>query len=101
MTQANLAEMARMAKAAQARVLIAGITVPPNYGRAYGEGLLALFGSVAKAEGTALVPFLLSGVADAPNADDLFQPDRIHPRAEAQPRMLDNVWPVLRPLLRP
>ncbi len=101
MTQAHLAEMARMAKAARARVLIAGIAVPPNYGRAYGEGLLALFGSVAKAEGTALVPFLLSGVADAPNADDLFQPDRIHPRAEAQPRMLDNVWPVLRPLLRP
>ncbi len=100
LTQANLAEMARLAKAAQARVLIAGITVPPNYGRAYAEGLLALFGGVAKGEGTALVPFLLSGVADAPNADDLFQADRIHPRAEAQPRLLDNVWPVLRPLLR-
>ena len=101
MTQANLTEMARLAKAAGARVLVAGITVPPNYGRAYGEGLLALFGTVAKAEGTALVPFLLSGVADAPNADDLFQPDRIHPKAEAQARMLDNVWPILRPLLRP
>jgi acyl-CoA thioesterase-1 len=100
-TQANLTEMARLAKAAHARVLVAGITVPPNYGRAYGEGLLALFGTVAKAEGTALVPFLLSGVADAPNADDLFQPDRIHPKAEAQARMLDNVWPALRPLLRP
>jgi acyl-CoA thioesterase-1 len=100
MTQANLAEMTRLAKAAGARVLVAGIAVPPNYGRAYGEGLLALFGTVAKAEGAALVPFLLSGVADAPNADDLFQPDRIHPKAEAHPRMLDNVWPVLRPLLR-
>jgi len=55
---------------------------------------------VAKAEGAALVPFLLSGVADAPNADDMFQPDRIHPKAEAHPRMLDNVWPVLQPLLR-
>jgi len=100
MTQSNLAEMARMAKAAGARVLVAGIAVPPNYGRAYGEGLLALFGTVAKAEGAALVPFLLSGVADAPNADDMFQPDRIHPKAEAHPRMLDNVWPVLQPLLR-
>ncbi len=100
MTQSNLAEMARLAKAAGARVLVAGIAVPPNYGRAYGEGLLALFGTVAKAEGAALVPFLLSGVADAPNADDMFQPDRIHPKAEAHPRMLDNVWPVLQPLLR-
>ena len=100
-TQANLSEMVRLAKAAHARVLVAGITVPPNYGRAYGEGLLALFGSVAKSEGTALVPFLLSGVADAPNADDLFQADRIHPKAEAQARMLDNVWPALQPLLRP
>lgn len=100
MTQANLAEMAKLAKAAGARVLVAGISVPPNYGRSYSEALLALFGTVAKAEGAALVPFLLSGVADAPNADALFQPDRIHPKAEAQSRMLDNVWPVLRPLLR-
>lgn len=100
MTQSNLAQMARLAKDAGARVLVAGIAVPPNYGRAYGEGLLALFGTVAKAEGAALVPFLLSGVADAPNADDMFQADRIHPKAEAHPRMLENVWPVLRPLLR-
>jgi acyl-CoA thioesterase-1 len=81
-------------------VLIAGIAVPPNYGRAYNEGLLALFGTVARAERAALVPFLLAGVADVPNADELFQPDRIHPRAEAHPRILDNVWPALRPLLR-
>ncbi len=100
MTEDNLAAMARAAKAAGARVLIAGIAVPPNYGRSYNEGLMALFGTVAKNEGTALVPFLLAGVADAPNADELFQPDRIHPRAEAQPRMLDNVWPALRALLR-
>jgi acyl-CoA thioesterase-1 len=99
MTQANLVAMARAAKAAGARVLIAGIAVPPNYGRAYGEGLIALFGSVARSEGTALLPFLLAGVADAPNADELFQADRIHPRAEAHPKILGNVWPVLRPLL--
>ena len=100
MTQANLSEMARAAKAAGARVLVAGIAVPPNYGRAYGEGFVALFGTVARAEGAALVPFLLAGVADVPNADELFQADRIHPKAEAHPRMLANVWPALRPLLR-
>ena len=100
MTQANLSAMARAAKAAGARVLVAGIAVPPNYGRAYGEGFIALFGTVARAEGAALVPFLLAGVADVPNADELFQADRIHPKAEAHPRMLANVWPALRPLLR-
>ena len=60
----------------------------------------ALFASVAKAEGAALVPFLLKGVADAPKAEQLFQADRIHPNAQAQPTMLDNVWPVLKPLLK-
>jgi acyl-CoA thioesterase I len=99
-TQANLAAMAQAAKAAGARVLIAGMAVPPNYGRQYGEAFTGLFATVAKAEGAALVPFLLAGVADVPNAENLFQADRIHPKAEAHPRMLANVWPVLRPLLR-
>jgi acyl-CoA thioesterase-1 len=79
---------------------VAGIAVPPNYGRAYGEGFIALFGNVARAEGAALVPFLLAGVADVPDADAWFQADRIHPKAEAHPRMLANVWPALRPLLK-
>ncbi len=100
MTQANLSAMARAAKAAGARVLVAGIAVPPNYGRAYGEALIGLFGQVARAEGAALVPFLLAGVADGPDARELFQPDGIHPVAQAQPRMLDNVWRVLAPMLR-
>jgi acyl-CoA thioesterase I len=99
MTRDNLAAMARAAKAAGAKVLIAGMAVPPNYGRQYGEDFTALFGTVAKAEGAALVPFLLAGVADGPDAETMFQPDRIHPKAEAHPRMLDNVWPVLRKLL--
>jgi acyl-CoA thioesterase-1 len=99
MTQDNLTAMARAAKAAGARVLIAGMAVPPNYGRQYGQDFQALFGRVAKAEGAALVPFLLAGVADGPDADTMFQPDRIHPKAEAHPRMLDNVWPVLKTLL--
>ncbi len=100
MTQANLTAMTQAAKAAGARVLLVGMAVPPNYGRQYGEDFTRLFATVAKAEGAALVPFFLAGVADGPEADAMFQPDRIHPRAEAHPRMLDNVWPALRPLLR-
>ena len=99
-TQDNLAQMARTAKASGARVVVVGMAVPPNYGRKYSDDFIALFATVAKAEGAALVPFLLAGVADVPNAEALFQPDRIHPRAEAHPRMLANVWPVLRPLLK-
>ena len=100
MTQDNLTAMVRAAKSAGARVVVVGMQVPPNYGRKYGDDFAALFAGVAGAEGTALVPFLLKGVADAPDAEALFQPDRIHPRAEAHPRILDNVWPVLRPLLK-
>jgi acyl-CoA thioesterase-1 len=100
MTEANLLEMARQTKAAGARVLVAGMAVPPNYGRTYGDGFLALFAKVARAEGTALVPFMLAGVADGPDAEAMFQADRIHPKAEAHPRILDNLWPALKPLLR-
>ena len=99
MTRANLAEMARAAKAAGALVVVAGMQVPPNYGRKYSDEFFALFASVARAEGAALVPFLLKGVADAPNAEAMFQPDRIHPKEAAHPVMLENVWRVLRPLL--
>ena len=100
MTRANLAEMARTAKATGAKVLIAGMQVPPNYGRQYSDDFYGLFKSVAQSEGTALVPFLLKGVADVPQAETLFQADRIHPRAAAHPTILANVWPVLKPLLR-
>jgi len=99
MTEANLAAMAQSAKAAGARVLIAGMQVPPNYGRKYSDDFAALFASVAKRQDTALVPFLLKGVADVPDAESLFQSDRIHPREEAQATMMANVWPVLKPLL--
>ncbi|MBL8362362.1 MAG: arylesterase [Rubrivivax sp.] len=100
MTRDNLREMARMAKATGARVLIAGMQVPPNYGRQYGEEFAALFSTVAREQGAILVPFLLAGVADGPDAETMFQADRIHPRAEAHPRILQNVWPALSPLLR-
>jgi acyl-CoA thioesterase-1 len=98
-TQSNLQAMAQAAKTAGARVLVIGMQVPPNYGRQYGEDFAAVFAKVARSEGTALVPFLLKGVADVPDAEAMFQPDRIHPSAAAHPLMLGNVWPVLRPLL--
>jgi len=100
MTRGNLQDMARASKAAGAKVLIAGMQVPPNYGRKYSDDFFALFADVAKAEGAALVPFLLAGVADGPDAEAMFQPDRIHPKAEAHPRILATVWPVLKPLIR-
>ncbi len=100
MTRDNLDAMAKAAKASGAKVVIAGMQLPPNYGRQYGAEFSALFASVAKAEGTALVPFLLKGVADAPQADSLFQQDRIHPIAAAHPTILDNVWSVIEPLLK-
>ena len=99
-TRTNLTEMARASKAAGARVVIAGMQLPPNYGRKYGDEFAALFASVARSEGAALVPFLLQGVADGPQADTMFQPDRIHPKAEAHTIILDNVWPVLQPLMK-
>lgn len=99
MTRNNLQLMARNAKAAGALVVIAGMQVPPNYGRKYSDEFSGLFASVAKEEGAALVPFLLKGVADGRDATAMFQADRIHPVEAAHPVILDNVWPVLKPLL--
>jgi acyl-CoA thioesterase-1 len=99
MTRDNLDAMTRAAKATGAKVVITGMQLPPNYGRKYGDEFTALFASVARAEGAALVPFLLKGVADVPQSESLFQADRIHPLAAAHPIILDNVWPVLEPLL--
>ena len=98
-TRDNLAAMAEAAKAAGAKLLLIGMQVPPNYGAQYTRNFAAVFSDTAKAQKAALVPFLLAGIADRPDAEQLFQADRIHPKAEAHPRMLDNVWPVLKPLL--
>ncbi len=96
-TERNLREIARLSRRAGARVLILGMMVPPNYGRRYGEQFSGIFARVAADEKAALVPFFLEGVAER---IELFQPDRIHPTAQAQPMMLDNVWPALERLLR-
>ena len=99
MTQANLQAMARASVKSGAKVLLVGMQVPPNYGADYSAKFAGVFATVAKQEKTALVPFFLKGVADGPDATKLFQADRIHPKQEAHPQMLANVWPQLRKLL--
>lgn len=99
MTRENLQAMLRAARDSGAKVLLVGMQVPPNYGGAYARDFAALFETVAKAEKSALTPFLLKGVADRPDAQDWFQSDRIHPLAKAHPLMLEQVWLALKPLL--
>ena len=100
MTEANLLTMTQAAKKSGARVLLLGMQVPPNYGGAYGATFSGLFAKVAKAEKVALVPFFLKGVADGDDAVGNFQADRIHPNEASQAKMLANVWPDLKKLLK-
>ena len=93
----NLGAMIEQAQKVGARVLILGMRLPPNYGPDYTQAFEAAFGELAKRYRTALVPFLLEDVVEKP---DLFQADRIHPSAEAQPLILERVWTKLRPLLK-
>ncbi len=92
----NLERMLVLSGDAGAKVLLLGIDVPPNYGPAYRDRLRRTYAELAKAHGAALVPFFLEGVALQPG---LMQADGLHPTAAAQARLLDNVWPVLEPLL--
>jgi acyl-CoA thioesterase-1 len=96
--RANLSAMARASRAAGARVVLIGMRIPPNYGPQYTQKFHAAFAQVARTQKLPLVPFLLEGFADE---RDLFQADGIHPAPPAQPKMLENVWPKLRPLLAP
>jgi acyl-CoA thioesterase-1 len=100
MTHDNLSHMTRLAQQAGAKVLLVGMQVPPNYGSDYANRFAGLFARTATDHGAALVPFLLKGVADGDDPTRLFQSDRIHPTAQAQPLMLANVWPELRKLLQ-
>lgn len=98
-TQQNLAAMVQAAQKAGAQVVLAGIEVPPNYGSTYAKQFSQIFATVAKANNAVLVPSILKGIADGPDPTALFQKDRIHPNAQAQPLLLDNVWPALKELL--
>jgi len=95
----NLDAITVAAQNAGARVLIAGIQMPPNYGRQYMQDFAALYADTAKQHRTALLPFILAGIADRPDADAWFQADRIHPLAKAHPIIVEHVWPVLAPML--
>lgn len=99
MTEDNLQAMIQACQALGAKVLLLGMQVPPNYGADYAAEFSKLFTRLAKKHKTAVVPFLLKGIADVTNAAELFQADRIHPNAQAHPRMLANVWAELKKLL--
>ena len=94
----NLEAIVRRLQAAGARVLLAGMRLPPNYGDELGGAFAAAFPEVARVTGAALMPFLLDGVAAVPR---LNQPDGIHPNADGHRTIAERLWPHLKPLLRP
>jgi acyl-CoA thioesterase-1 len=95
--RANLEQLVARFQSAGARVLIAGMRLPPNYGVRYSERFRRVYEEVAKARGAPLIPFFLDGVGGDPR---LNQMDGIHPTAEGYRIVVDNVWPYLQPLLR-
>lgn len=95
-TQQNLEAIIKACRRAGARVLLVGMELPPNYGAAYTQKFREIFSRLARRYRLALVPFMLEGIGEN---REWFQPDGIHPTAEAQPLILDNVWKHLRPLL--
>ena len=95
--RANLEALVSGSREAGARVLLAAVRMPPHYGPQYTEKFYAVYESVARDLRVPWVPFFLEGIA---LREDLFQDDGIHPDLEAQPILLDNVWPVLKPLLK-
>ncbi|MCL5424751.1 MAG: arylesterase [Gammaproteobacteria bacterium] len=94
--QANLAAMIEQSQDAGAQVLLLGIDIPPNYGQAYRDAFTGVYHALAEEYDVPLVPFLLEDVA---LESTLMQSDGIHPTADAQPIILDNVWPALEPML--
>ena len=96
-TRSNLEAIMSLAAAKHRSVVLAGMRMPPNYGERYTLGFAGVFPALARLHHAALVPFLLEGVADRPA---LMQADGLHPNERGQAVVLDNVWPVLRPLLQ-
>ena len=94
--QQNRARMVDASTAAGAKVLLLGMRLPPNYGQRYTQAFAQVFSDVAADKQVPLVPFLLEGVGGVPG---MMQADGIHPAVAAQPRLLENVWPTLEPLL--
>ena len=92
----NLGRMIELSRKEGAKVLLAGILLPPNYGKQFTGEFSAVYADLAKRDHVALLPFFLEGVAEH---RELLQEDGLHPTAAAQPKLLDNVWPKLAPLL--
>jgi acyl-CoA thioesterase-1 len=95
--KANLGKIVRASQSRGARVLVVGMRIPPNYGPKYTQAFYDAFAEIARETKSAYVPFLLERIADQRT---YFQPDQIHPTAEAQPLLLDTVWKGLEPLIR-
>lgn len=95
-TRENITGMIQQSQAVGARVLLAGIKLPPNYGSAYLGQFESMYADLASEFDTLLVPFFMEGVALEP---ELLQADNIHPNEKGQPVLLDNVWNVLEPAL--
>ncbi|PWB49081.1 MAG: arylesterase [Nitrosomonadales bacterium] len=96
-TRNNLDGIMLACRTRQARILLIGMRLPPNYGAAYTEGFAALYPALAKKHRAALLPFLLDGIADR---REWFQADNLHPTAAAQAAIMENVWAKLQPLLK-
>ncbi|MDO3721951.1 arylesterase [Marinobacter sp. chi1] len=94
--ESNLADMISRVQASGAETVLVGMQIPPNYGQRYTQMFADIFPKLSERFDTALVPFFLDGIYDQ---EGFMQDDGIHPTAEAQPRLLDNIWPALRPRL--
>ncbi|MCE4054002.1 arylesterase [Pseudomonas sp. Au-Pse12] len=94
--QQNLASMIDSSQAQGAKVLLLGMQLPPNYGVRYTQAFSQVYSQLASQKKVALVPFFLEGVGGHP---ELMQADGLHPAAAAQGKLLENVWPTLKPLL--
>ncbi len=95
-TEDNLQAMISAAQKIGAKVVLVGMQIPPNYGSEYASRFSGVFPKLAKEHKLPLVPFFLAPLMERP---DLFQADRLHPTAEAQPLLLEAIWPRLQPLL--
>lgn len=95
--RANLAKIVRASQKAKSRVLLVGMRLPPNYGETYTRPFAQVYVDLAREYKTALAPFMLEGIAEQ---RELFQSDNMHPTAQAQPIILDNIWTALAPLLK-
>lgn len=94
--ETNLRKMIEQTKTFGAKVLLVGIQIPPNYGPRYTDQFFQTYFKLSEELNVPLVPFILDKVALVP---ELMQDDGVHPTAEGQPQLLENVWPHLEPLL--